>query len=90
MGNGSIFNRKDRFDESIQYPSIPSTKRCSTASLLSTPVVHHLTRNKTPMPVIKEGFEVKRNTEQYTSIWDNHVRVSAYVNYKVSELRSSI
>ncbi len=73
MGSGWICPKK--FDKIVQMPSISSEKPTSATSSLSqsykTPPI------KPPLSSVQEdGFTVKRNADQYSSIWDYNAKVS--------------
>jgi len=77
MGNGSICSKKQQFDKSVQMPSRSPEKRTSTPLLLSQPnKVPPIKPSPSISPVQKEGFTVKQNAEQYSSIWDYNAKVS--------------
>jgi hypothetical protein len=78
MGNGAICTKVEKFDESVQMPSISPTKRSST-SLSFTPSYKSTHKKAPPPPILTvqdEGFAVKRNADQYSSVWDPQARVS--------------
>jgi hypothetical protein len=81
MGNGAICKKGKRFDKSVQMPSIssiPSPKRSSTSSSLSRS--YKMLSTKPPPPLVtvrEEGFKVKQNVDQYSSIWDHNAQVSS-------------
>ncbi len=80
MGNGVICTRVEQFDKGVQMPPIQSTKRrFSTSSSLSQLYKASPPKTTTPPPLLSdqdEGFTVKRNTDQYSAIWDYNAKVS--------------
>ncbi len=77
MGTGSSCMKVKQFDESVQMPSISPDKSIPTPSSLS-PVYTILPTQ--PPPTISmqdEGFKVKRNTDQYSTVWDSNSKVSS-------------
>ena len=78
MGNGASCTKVEQFDESVQMPSITPIKRSSTS--LSSIQPGKTTPSRPPVPpispVVEEDFTVRKNTEQYASVWDSHAKVS--------------
>ncbi len=78
MGNGASCTKVEQFDESVQMPSITPTKRSSTS--LSFTRSQKTTQNNAPpppvSPILEDEFTIRKNAEQYASVWDSHAKVS--------------
>ncbi len=74
MGNGASCTKVEQFDESSQIPS--PIKRSSTSSSIVQPYRTLVAKPPTISPVEEEeGFAVKTNTDQYSSVWDYNAKV---------------
>ena len=76
MGSSSSCMKVEQFDESVQMPSISPDKPISTPSSLS-PVYTIPSKQPPTVSIQDEGFKVKRNTDQYSTIWDFNSKVSS-------------
>jgi hypothetical protein len=78
MGNGSSCTRVEQFDESVQMPSVsPEIRSSSSSSPLSQPYKIPPTKVVPAASAQEEGFKVKRNSDQYSTIWDLNSKVSS-------------
>lgn len=78
MGNGSGCVRRSQSDVSVQMPSLPSTKRSSSSTTFPT----RPERPQSTSTIKSEdasGFQVKSNLDQYSTIWDQHVKVKEFL-----------
>ena len=75
MGHGASCMRVDQFDQTVQVPS--PLKRSSTPSQSSEPFKSPLIKPTSTESIEEENrFIVKRNADQYSSVWDYNARVS--------------
>ena len=76
MGNGASCTKVEQFDESVQMPSLSPIKRPSTSSSVLQPYNNPLSKPSSAFPVQDERFEVKKDTDQYSTVWDFNTKVS--------------
>jgi hypothetical protein len=75
MGNGMGCTSVEQFDESVQMPSL-SPQKFSSTPLVPKSYRTPLIKPPPISPIQEEGFIVRRNTDQYSSLWDHSAKVS--------------